>query len=233
MYPGHYAVGLALQSRQKRDSTAVLLYFLIGAQLTDLLWTAFTIAGIEGGHSMGSMVHHQPILPYSHSLLMHVVWALLFGVLGWILFRRDRRIAVLGAANVLIHFVFDWAVEDMPLLPVSEIMVPGPGLYDMPVAASFVAEAAIIVVAWGLYRRRLRAGERCHNPKGVWGTLAILLLLHTLLYGPSFQNAPAVDLWAEPTAVLPYTFFLTLGIVVLTATHRWTTRGASPKDGSA
>lgn len=226
MYPGHYALGLALHARQKDDRVPVVLYFLFGAQLNDLLWTLLTLAGLEGGHSMGSMAHHHPVLPWSHSLAMHLVWAGVWGVAGWMLF-RSRTIAGLGAINVAVHFVLDWAVEDMPLVPIGEAMVRGPGLYDRGMLLPFVVEGVFIVAMWWAYDRALQAPGRAPRRGGSWAALALMLVLHVLLFVPTFLDAPAVDLAAEPSAVLGYTFFLLLGVGLLAATHRWATRSRS------
>lgn len=232
MYPGHYALGLALHARQKDDRLSVVVYFLVGAQLNDLLWTMLTLAGIEGGHSMGSMAHHEPLLPWSHSLVMHLVWAAVWGCGGGLFF-RSRAVAGLGAINVAVHFVLDWAVEDMPLIPLGEAMVHGPGLYDRGMVLPFVAESLFIVAMWWAYHRTLQSRAGAKRASASWAALALMLVLHVLLFVPTFQGLPAVDLSAEPNAVLGYTFFLVLGVVLLAACHRWATHSrlaeTSPK----
>ncbi len=226
MYPAHYALGLAFHSRQKDDRLAVILYFLLGSVLTDLLWTFLTVAGIEGGHSMGSMLYHAPVLPWSHSLAMHAVWAIAWGGLGWALF-RGRTIATLGALNVLVHYILDWAVLDMPLGPFGDAMFRGPGLYHRGMAWPFLVEAITIIGLWLLYDQHLRTGARIQRRAGSFGALIVMLLLHALAFGPTVRDVPAVDLGEQPTAVLGYTFLLLLGIGLLTATHAWATRTRS------
>ena len=82
MFTGHFAVGLASKRLAPRASLGPLIAAPI---LLDLLWPLFVLAGweqvrVQAGHNAFTrlnFVHY----PWSHSLLMSIVWGVLFAVL--------------------------------------------------------------------------------------------------------------------------------------------------------
>jgi hypothetical protein len=200
MFAGHASMGLALVA-VARDTRRRAVGLLVGASLVaDVGWCALTLAGIEGGHSMGSQALHSPRLPWSHSVLSTGVLALAMGTAGEVLARpRNRaRLAALAALAVWIHLLLGDVPfgEAFPLAPWTEPL-PTPHLYASWPAA-FVVETLVIaggvaVVAargWGWRRGRL--------------ILALLLALHVVAWAPTFAERPAVDLDATRLAILGY-----------------------------
>lgn len=99
----HLGVGLA----SKRLAPSVPLAVLVaGAWALDVLWGVFFALGLE--HLPGS----GRASPYSHGLLMAVVWSLLAGALAWHLWRKARLGALL-AALVFSHWVVDFVTQPM------------------------------------------------------------------------------------------------------------------------
>ena len=78
MYAGHFAAALALKAQVPRAPTWGLL---VGVGVLDILFGPFVLAGIERasltpGISPGFSLDH---IDWSHSLVMSVVWSILFG----------------------------------------------------------------------------------------------------------------------------------------------------------
>ena len=78
MYAAHFASALALKAKEPQAPTWGLL---VGVGVLDLLFGPFVLAGIERasltpGVSPGFSLDY---IDWSHSLLMTVVWSVLFG----------------------------------------------------------------------------------------------------------------------------------------------------------
>lgn len=115
MYAAHFASALALKAKEPRAPTWGLL---VGVGMLDLLFGPFVLAGIERVSmtpdiSPGFSLDH---IDWSHSLLMSLVWSLLFGA---VFLRRGRAVAVVMAIAVFSHFVLDFVMHpnDMALWP--------------------------------------------------------------------------------------------------------------------
>jgi len=82
MFIGHFALGFAAKRAAPRVSLAVL-----GAatQIADLLWPFFLAAGVEQVRIDPGNTAVTPLdfvsYPYSHSLLLLIIWGILFAAL--------------------------------------------------------------------------------------------------------------------------------------------------------
>jgi hypothetical protein len=209
MFAGHASMGLAFAA-VARDGRRTAVGLLVGASLVaDVAWCALTLAGIEGGHSMGSQAFHAPRLPWSHSVLSTGVLALAMGTAGGVLARSKNRarLAVLAALAVWIHLLLGDVPfgEAFPLAPWTEPL-PTPHLYASWPAA-FVVEALVI------------AGGVAMVAAGAWGwrrgraILALLLALHVIAWSPTFLGRPAVDLDATRLPIVGYLALLLMAWV--------------------
>ncbi|HEU4786239.1 MAG TPA: hypothetical protein VFS57_02490, partial [Gemmatimonadaceae bacterium] len=81
MFIGHFAVAFAAKRAAPRTSLAVTF---VAAQFADLLWPIFLLLGWEQVRiaPMGNpfLTLQFTRYPWSHSLEMNVLWAVLFGV---------------------------------------------------------------------------------------------------------------------------------------------------------
>ena len=118
MFLGHLAVGFA----SKRVAPQTSLGLLVAAPLAlDLLWPFFLALGWERVSIDPQATAFTPLsfdhYPWSHSLLMAVVWGLLLGG-GYWLVTRYRPGAVILFVGVVSHWVFDWITHrpDLPLV---------------------------------------------------------------------------------------------------------------------
>ncbi len=175
MYAGHFASALALKAKVPRAPTWGLL---VGVGVLDLLFGPFVLAGIERasltpGISPGFSLDH---IDWSHSLLMSVVWSVLFGAA---FFRRGRTVAILMAVAVFSHFVLDLVVHpaDMALWPGSSVHL-GLGLWrTMPLGWWFVELAVIAGFGWYYWRRSRSDGSFGGRAAAA---IVVIVVLHLL-----------------------------------------------------
>jgi membrane-bound metal-dependent hydrolase YbcI (DUF457 family) len=184
MFVGHFAVGLASKRWAPRTS---LGWLLLAPVLLDVLWPVFCLLGIErfrvtpGGNPFLNLTFDW--YPWSHSLLMAVVWG---GVLGglWLWRTGDGRVAAVLAIGVVSHWVLDWITHlpDMPLWPGGPLL--GLGLWRS-VPATFAVESVMLMAGVWLYY----GATRSRDGVGSVGAWLFLVLLSTL-YAMSIVAPP-------------------------------------------
>ena len=146
-------------------------------QFADLLWPILVLAGIERFRIDPGNTAFTPLAfdyyPWSHSLLMDVVWGVLLGAL-YFAFRRDRGGAIVIALLVVSHWVLEWITHrpDMPLAPGVATRV-GLGLWNS-VAATLVIETAMYLGGFWIYMRSTRAIDKT-GVIGAWWLGGFLL----------------------------------------------------------
>lgn len=207
-------MGLALGSAT-RDPRRVARGVLVAASLAaDVGWCALTLAGVEGGRSMGDQSAHAPHLPWSHSALSTVALAGAFAAVGAAVGRPGGRgrLGGLAAVAVLLHAVAGDAPmgEGFPVAPWTP-PVATLHLYAAP-ALAFAVETAVVLGAgaWVAGRPGWGAGRAAR-------VTGLLLGLHGAAWAPTALGWPAVDLDADPLRILPYLVLLLAAGVVATA----------------
>lgn len=197
MFIGHFAVALAA----KRSTPHTSLGWLFAAcQLPDLIWPVLLLVGVERAHIQPGATAATPLVfdhyPWSHSLLMTIVWGFLLGAL-YLGVRGDRRAALVLAALVASHWVLDWIshVPDMPLVPWSGPKL-GLGLWNS-VAATMVVEGAMFIVGVWLYSRSTSACDR--TGRIAWVSLVVFL---TLIYVANEFGPPPTSMTAVAVSAL-------------------------------
>src|SRR6476646_1706751 len=119
MFIGHFAVAMATKPAAPRTS---LGWLFAAAQFPDLLWPVFLLTGIEHARIAPGDTAFTPLAfdhyPWSHSLLMVVMWGVSLGVL-YRLRGGDTRASLVIGALVVSHWVLDWVTHrpDLLLLP--------------------------------------------------------------------------------------------------------------------
>ena len=189
MFLGHYAAALAAKRPAPRASLGALF---AAAQFPDLLWPVFLLLGVErvdpgpGGFLALSFTYY----PWSHSLAMTVVWAILAAAGYWAV-TRYRGGAVAIGLLVLSHWIFDYVthVPDLPLYPGGSAKV-GLGLWRSA-AATGVVEGLMTALGLWIYLSVTRARDGV----GRWALWAMVALL-LLLYATNFGAAPPTDMRA-------------------------------------
>jgi hypothetical protein len=177
MFIGHFAVGFASKRAAPRTSLTVLL---LAAVFLDVLWPLFLWLGIERVRIDPGNTAFTPLdfesYPWSHSLLMSLVWAALFAY-GYRAATQYARGALWVGIGVFSHWVLDWISHrpDLPLVPWGGPRV-GLALWNS-VAATAVTEIAMFVVGLGLYLSATRA-RSWQGHVSLWGLVAVLAYLY-------------------------------------------------------
>ncbi|HMV83222.1 MAG TPA: hypothetical protein PKA34_08820 [Blastocatellia bacterium] len=188
MVIGHFAVGFALKRFTPRASLGVLM---AAAVLPDLLSPIFMLAGWERFRIVPGITAFMPYdlerIPYSHSLLMTLVWALLFAGGYWLLTRFQLGAAVIFI-GVLSHWLLDFITHrpDLPLYPGGSLRV-GLGLWHS-ILGTLAVEVPLFIVGVWLYITTT-------HPKGIVGVLALwgLIAAMVLVYASGLLGAPPAD----------------------------------------
>jgi hypothetical protein len=117
--PGHFGIALAAKPLVPE---VPLWTLLVASEALDLLSFGFISLGLERMAVTKIDLQHgiQTItpgsVPYSHGLLMSIIWSILFGALAYIFFRNRRTSVILGLV-VFSHWILDFIVHipDLPL----------------------------------------------------------------------------------------------------------------------
>ncbi len=192
MFLGHLALGFAAKRAAPRVSLGTLV---AAAQLVDLLWPLFLLLGVEHARIDPGNTAVTPLdfsyYPWTHSLLMGAVWALVFAGI-WYTRKRDPGTALLLGALVVSHWVLDFISHrpDMPLFPYG--LRVGLGLWNS-VAATVVVEGALFAGGVALYLRATRPLDRVGRfaTYGLIGFLVLVYLANMLSPPPPSIRAVA------------------------------------------
>lgn len=197
MFIGHAAVAFASKKVAPRAS---LGYLMAAPFLLDLIWPILLLTGTERARVDPGNTAFTPLAfdsyPWSHSLLMSVVWGILFGAF-YRLRTRDNRGAVVIAAAVVSHWILDFITHrpDLPLIPGSDARF-GLGLWNSP-ASTIAVEGLIFAVSVWVYARFTRALDK----RGRWG-LAGLVTFFVVIYGINAVSPPPPSMNAVAWAAL-------------------------------
>lgn len=194
MYIGHFAPAFAAAAYPKSPSLPILL---IAAQLVDYGFFGFALFGIENFRITPGIAVMNPLdlydMPYTHSLLGSVVWALGFAAIIWI-FTKNIIGAVIGGAVVLSHWFLDLLVHIPDLTIAGDDPKLGLGLWNHP-AIEMPLEFIITFGALAFYvaKTKLKVGRKNY---GLYNLIALLLLLQIAnWFGPEPESA-------EPTLMI-------------------------------
>ncbi len=188
MFIGHFAVGFAA----KRLAPKINLGWLfVACQLLDLIWPVLVLAGIERVGVDHAATAVTPLdfqhYPYSHSLVMALLYSAAFGLaLGTQ--ARSRRAGIVIAGVTFSHWLLDFVTHraDLPLAFSSTRV--GLGLWQS-VPLTVAIEGAMFLAAFALYWR-LRRAEAKFRPRATLGLFAFLALIYA---GNVFGPKPPVD----------------------------------------
>ena len=203
MFVGHMAVAIAAKRLTRKTS----LGWLIGAATAaDLLWPFLLLAGTERVRIEPGATAFTPLVfesyPWSHSLIMLVLWGLLLGALArWR--GVDSRGMWIVAALVVSHWVLDVVTHapDMPLWPGASPKF-GLGLWNS-IPATLVIEGALWIACLTLFVRAFR-------PRNWVGALAFwsLVVISTVMWASGPWSTP-------PASVRALGYFALLGWIIV------------------
>ena len=186
MFIGHAAVGFASKAIVPRASLGVLL---AAPFLLDILWPIFILTGLESARIEPGNTAFTPLAfdsyPWSHSLLMAILWGALFGFIVYVVSRSAAFGAVVALATVS-HWICDAVVHrpDLPLTPGGMIFV-GMGLWNSK-AATLAVELPLFALGVWLYVRTTRPKDAL----GRWALAALVAFFLVAYAGAAFGPPP-------------------------------------------
>ena len=202
MFVGHLAVAFGAKKLEPRIPLGAAVAAAFGL---DLLWPVLLLAGFEVVRVSPNDTAFTHLAfesyPWSHSLVMVLVWSVATGLVARKLLDSRRAGAILGGL-VLSHWLLDLVTHrpDLPLWPGGPVY--GLGLWNS-VAATLVLEGALIGIGLALYLRATRANDRVGS-LGLYSLVALCTLLWvTQPWAPPPPSATAVAggslmLWLLP-----------------------------------
>lgn len=192
MFLGHYALAFGA----KRMAPAVSLGTLfLASQFADLLWPTLVVLGVEiveidPGNTLVTPLNFVKY-PYSHSLVMLLVWSAVFALL-YLAIRRGRAGAITVGALVFSHYVLDVVTHrpDMPVTIEGSARL-GLGLWNYP-GTTLAVESAMFIIGATIYSAVTREKDRI-GKIGLWLMISTLVAIYfAALWGPPPPNTQAV-----------------------------------------
>jgi hypothetical protein len=210
MFIGHFAVALAAKKVAPKASLGTLVFATV---FLDAVWPVLVLLGIERFRIVPGYTAINPFeflhYPWSHSLAMTLVWALVFAFV-YLGFKGDRAGAIWVGIVVASHWLLDFVTHrpDMPLYPGGSERL-GLALWQSW-QASFAVEGLMFAAAIALYARLTRAKDRV-GTIAWWALIALLLGLY--LPGPwspppPSENAVAIAGIAALLIFVPWAYWI-------------------------
>jgi hypothetical protein len=215
LFLGHYGVAFAAKRIAPRTSLGALSF---AAQFLDALWPILLLLGIEQVRIVPRFINPNGLkfiyYPFSHSLVMAIVWGILIAAIYFLLTRYRLGAWVLGLL-VLSHWFLDvpMHVRDLPLWPGASSPMVGWGWWNS-IAVTTIVELTIFAAGISFYARSTRARDRI----GSWGLWAYVLVLAGLFFA---SNGP-------PPASERALAWMALGIWVFVPWAWWVDKHRSP-----
>src|SRR5205814_5786356 len=141
--------------------------------------------------------------PWTHSLVMGIGWAILFGGIYWAVSRYGRGAIVVGAC-VLSHWVLDFIVHrpDLPLFPGGGPKV-GLGLWNAPIVTIGI-ESAMLAIGILIYRDTTKPRDGIGSI-GFWALIVLLAGIYIAnASGTPPPNARVLAYMALTLWVIPF-----------------------------
>jgi len=186
MFLAHFAVGLVTSRLAPRLPLGTAF---VAAQLPDAIWPYLLLTGIERvtiapGENPITPLHFDHY-PWSHSLLMVVVWGIVF-VAGYGLLFRASKAAFLLLPLAVSHWLLDAAshLPDVPVWPGGPLV--GLGLWQSR-TLTLLVEGGLFAGAVAFYARGRRVGI------GFWSLVGFLVVIYaTSVFGPPPPSVAAI-----------------------------------------
>lgn len=184
MFVGHFAAAFAAKKAAPKASLAALL---VATSWADILFSLLLLAGLERARVAETPMFMPVVLehmPWSHSLLMSLVWA----AAGAFLYMAATGYAA-GARAVGLCVLSHWVLDALSHRPDMPVLLHGPkvglGLWTSR-PLTLAVEGAFYLWSLSVYRRVAAADDRA----GLWAFRGLAALLALLYIGTFFAPPP-------------------------------------------
>jgi membrane-bound metal-dependent hydrolase YbcI (DUF457 family) len=198
MFIGHFAPAIALASRRDSPGLATLC---LGAQFVDIAFFGFVLTGVEKMRLTPGITRMMPLdlyhMPYTHSLVGTLVFAVLFACLVFFSVAPDKRkpAAAIGAIAVLSHWFLDVLVHSNDMTLAGGNNRFGLALWNNP-ALEIPLELGLVGASIWLYFRATKPVRRSSN-RSLWLFLGLLVLMQIInWFGPAPQSVTLLSVMA-------------------------------------
>lgn len=200
MLMGHYSAAFVAKAVAPRTPLWTLF---VAVQFVDILWASFIMTGLERARIDSSLPSNALVLydmPYTHSLLATVMWAVVAGLLASTLGRKLGEGWVIGIAVglcVVSHWLLDLLVHrpDLVVFADGPGLKVGLGLWDMPVVAT--ALEVLLILGAALWLWLAHPPSRSRALVLLVGALAIAQIALTIAPHPPTVEAIAASALAS------------------------------------
>mgnify|MGYP000959197133 CR=1 FL=1 len=206
MFVGHYAAALAAKAIEPR---APLWTLAAGAQLVDIGWSAFIIAGVEHARVDPALPGSSLVLehmPWTHSLPMTFVWSIGAALLALALLRLPLWASIAVGLTVASHWLLDLMVHRPDL----ELWLGGDKVgfalwnYPVPEQAVEIGLLALAGMAWAASRKQLG--------RAVWPAIGFVAFLVALQIVAMLQPQPAGPLPPQAGVTILVVYLIVVGV---------------------
>lgn len=213
MFVGHYAAAFVAKAIEPK---APMWTLAAAAQLVDIGWSAFIIAGVERASVDPSLPGSSLVLehmPWTHSLPMTFVWALGAALLA----KFALRLPIWASAIVGLTVTSHWLLDLLVHRPDLELWIGGDkvgfGLWNYPVPeqAIEIGLIAITGAAWVASRKTLA--------RLAWPAIVFIGFLVALQIVAMLSPQPAGPLEAQSGAMILAIYLIVVALAALTDSH--------------
>lgn len=150
---GHLAAGFAAKPTAPKIP---LLVLLTASETNEIMYFLFTAIGMEEKAAMTmnfteGVRYLTPVSsPWSHGLFMSLIWSLLIGFAGFLIF-KDRRSGLLLGAVAFSHWVLDFLMHSNLPLAFDGSPLVGLGLENSGPGFLFITIFDLVILGAGIF----------------------------------------------------------------------------------
>jgi len=220
MFVGHYAAAMAAKAIEPK---APMWTLTAAAQLVDIGWSGFIIAGVERASVDPALPGSTLVLydmPWTHSLPAALAWSASAALLVKLILRLPMWASAVVGLTVFSHWLLDLLVHrpDLELWPGGEKVGFGLWNYPVPEQAVEMGLLALCGAAWVASRKTLG--------RFAWPAIAFIAFLVTLQIVAMLSPQPAGELGPESGVTILAIYLVVVAIAALTD-MRGKSKGAS------
>lgn len=196
MFVGHYAAAMAAKAIEPK---APMWTLAAAAQLVDIGWSAFIIAGVEHARVDPALPGSTLVLydmPWTHSLPAALIWSLAAALLAMLLLRTSWTGGAAIGLTVFSHWVLDLLVHrpDLELWPGGARV--GLALWDYPVPEQAL-EIGLIAICGAMW-----VASRKSLGRAAWPAIGFVAFLVTLQIVAMLAPQPGGELPPQAGATI-------------------------------